>query len=98
MGRVAGVQRQEYVAVTEERRSMLRSMVEWERKLALRRSTVLFITLWMTYRAFDWAAKYAMSGMETNGLEAAAIIAAVTMPVTYLQKVVFEAYISAKDE
>ena len=33
--------------------------VTWEKKLALRRTAVLFVTLWMTYRAFDWATEYA---------------------------------------
>lgn len=80
-----------------ERRSPINTIMEWEKKLAIRRSTVLFVTLWMTYRAFEWAAHYALSGIETNGTEAAAIIFAVTAPITYLQKVVFEAYISAKD-
>lgn len=68
----------------------------WEKKLALRRSIVLFVTLWMTYRAFDWAAHYALSGMETNGLEAAAIIAAVTAPITALQGWIFKTYSDSK--
>lgn len=76
---------------------LLSTALIWERKLAVRRSVVLFSTLWMTYRAFEWAANYALSTSETNGLEAAAIIAAVTAPISYLQKSVFEAYISAKD-
>ena len=76
---------------------LLSTALIWERKLAVRRSIVLFSTLWMTYRAFEWAANYALSTHETNGLEAAAIIAAVTAPISYLQKSVFEAYISAKD-
>lgn len=77
--------------------NVLSSILEWERKLAMRRTTVLFVTLWMTYRAFDWAAHYALSTSDTNGFEAAAIIAAVTAPISYLQKTVFEAYISAKE-
>jgi hypothetical protein len=77
---------------------ILQDILEWERKLAIRRSTVLFVTLWMTYRAFEWAAGYANSTSLTSGLEAAAIIAAVTAPITYLQTAVFKAYISAKDE
>lgn len=81
-----------------ERRQVLATIESWERKLAIRRSVVLFTTLWMTYRAFDWAAHYAISGMETKGLEAAAIIAAVTAPITYLQKEVFKAYISSREE
>ena len=80
-----------------ERRSLLSNIEAWERKLAVRRTAVLFTTLWMTFRAFDWAAQYAISGMETNGLEAAAIIAAVTAPITYLQKEVFKAYISSRE-
>lgn len=81
-----------------ERRQVLAAIETWERKLALRRSVVLFTTLWMTYRAFDWAATYALSGLETNGAEAAAIILAVTAPITYLQKEVFKAYISSREE
>ena len=73
----------------------LESIVEWERKMAVRRSIVLMVTLWMTYRAFGWAAAYA-SSLTVADPGAALIIAAVTAPVTYLQKVVFEAYIAAK--
>lgn len=72
----------------------LSTILEWESKLGIRRSIVLFVTLWMTYKAFGWAATYATGGAQ--GLEAAAIIAAVTAPISYLQKVVFEAYIASK--
>lgn len=75
----------------------LTAILEWERRLAIRRSTVLFMTLWMTWRAFEWAAAYATTTSLTSGLEAAAIIAAVTAPITYLQTAVFKAYISAKE-
>lgn len=71
-------------------------IMQWERKLAIRRSIVLFVTLWMTYKAFDWAAVYAGS-LDTVDASAALIIAAVTAPITYLQKVVFDAYIAAKE-
>lgn len=74
----------------------LASIVQLERKLAMRRSIVLFVTLWMTYRAFEWAAVYA-SGLAAVDAGAALIIAAVTAPITYLQKVVFDAYIAAKE-
>ena len=72
--------------------------VIWEKKLALRRSVVLFVTLWMSYRAFDWATQYAAATLtvDINGLKAATTIAAVTFPITYLQKVVFEEYIKSK--
>lgn len=76
----------------------LDAFVVWERKLALRRSVVLFVTLWMTWRAFEWATVYAAATLDSdlNGLKAATTIAAVTFPVTYLQKVVLEAYIKSK--
>lgn len=66
-----------------------------ENKLGIRRSIVLFTTLWMTYTAFDWAAVYA-GGLAAVDAGAALIIAAVTAPITYLQKVVFDAYLEAK--
>lgn len=75
---------------------ILADVVQWERKLAVRRSVVLFVTLWMTYKAFDWAAAYAGS-LGSVDASAALVIAAVTAPITYLQKVVFEAYIAAKE-
>lgn len=80
----------------------LETFVAWEQKLAVRRSIVLFITLWMTWRSFDWAARYAMqvsaSGSGADAVAAAAMIAAVTAPIVYLQKAVFAAYIESKAE
>lgn len=75
---------------------MIDAFIAWEEKLALRRTAVLFITLWMTWRSFTWAAEYASRVAAADGLAAAAMIAAVTAPIAYLQKVVFEAYIKAK--
>lgn len=74
------------------------TVVLWEEKLAVRRTAVLFMTLWMTWRAFTWAAAYASAMSATNEtmLAAAAMIAAVTAPITYLQAAVFKAYIESK--
>lgn len=83
--------------VKTDRRRLISSVMEWENRLGIRRSTVLFVTLWMTYRAFEWAATYANVTSLTSGLEAAAIIAAVTAPITYLQTAVFKAYLSTKE-
>lgn len=77
----------------------LDTFVKWEEKLALRRSVVLFTTLWMTWRAFTWAAAYASQvslGQGDAVLSAAAMIAAVTAPVSVLQASVFKAYIESK--
>jgi len=68
-----------------------------EDKLALRRTTVLFTTLWMTWDAFHWAATYVATVKTGDGLAAAALVGAVTGPITYLQKSVFDSYITAKD-
>jgi len=73
----------------------LEKFVWFENKLGVRRTIVLFVTLWMTYRAFGWAAEYA-SGLPSIDAGAALIIAAVTGPVSILQKYVFDAYILAK--
>ena len=77
--------------------TILNLFVQWEQKLALRRSAVLFITLWMTWRSFTWAAMFAQGVKDGDGIAAAALIAAVTVPITFLQKAVFEAYITSKD-
>lgn len=78
----------------------LQTFADWEQKLAIRRSIVLFVTLWMTWRSFTWAAQYAtqvaLSGSGSDAVAAAAMIAAVTAPIVYLQKAVFAAYIDSK--
>ena len=80
---------------------LLDKILIWEDRLAIRRSIVLFITLWMTWRAFTWAALYAtqvsLAGTSESILAAAAMIAAVTAPITYLQTAVFKSYIESKN-
>jgi hypothetical protein len=51
----------------------------------------------MTWKAFAWAGEYAYAVSATSGLEIAAIIAAVTAPISYLQIAVFKAYIESKN-
>lgn len=78
---------------------LLATVHEWEEKLAIRRSTVLFTTLWMTWRSFTWATAYVSSvNLADNNaaLAAATMIAAVTAPIAALQGYVFKAYIDAK--
>lgn len=76
----------------------METVAKWEERLAIRRTSVLFITLWMTWRAFDWAGEYVASvGADKDAmLAAAAMVAAVTAPITYLQAAVFKAYIESK--
>jgi hypothetical protein len=81
-------------------RQLLDDFIAWESGIGIRRSAVLFITLWMTWRAFNWAAEYASALIAIGGndawVAAAAMIAAVTAPITYLQAAVFRAYIESK--
>lgn len=69
---------------------------QWEAKLGVRRTAMLFCTLWMTWEAFAWARSYASSVPTHDGLAVAAIIAAVTAPISYLQVAVFKAYLESK--
>jgi len=76
----------------------LDKFTEWEERLGLRRTVVLFYTLYLTGRAFEWAGAYVQSvGAENDAmLAAAAMVAAVTAPITYLQAAVFKAYLESK--
>lgn len=59
------------------------------------RAMTLYITMWMTWKAFAWAAIYAIA-TNHDGLQQAAVIAAVTAPVSALQVFVFRSYMEAK--
>ena len=55
------------------------------------RSFVLYITVWMTWEAFNWAAVFATTTTK-SGSDVALIIAAVTAPISVLQGFVFKVY------
>lgn len=55
------------------------------------RSAVLYVTVWMTWEAFKWAAMFATTTDKT-GIDVAAIIGAVTGPISILQGFVFKVY------
>ncbi len=61
------------------------------------RSGVLYVTVWMTWLAFDWAAGYAYGSSKT-GSDIALIIAAVTAPISVLQGFVFKVYSDSRAE
>lgn len=72
-----------------------------ERKLGVRRTIVLMVTLWMTWRSYQWATEYAAAVLASNKAEwasAAALIAAVTAPISYLLKAVLGHYSDSKKE
>lgn len=58
---------------------------------AIVRRIVLFATLWLTFRSFYWAAHFAEISTRT-GLDVAAIIGAVTAPVSLLLSAVSKFY------
>ena len=71
--------------------SLLTEFWDWvDNRSAVRRS-VLFITVYMSYEAFDWAARFADT-TEKTGAEVGLIIAAVTGPVAALQAFVLKIY------
>jgi len=74
--------------------------VQIERDLGIRRTIVLMVTLWLTWRSYEWAAQFAYVAMvkadTQTMLAAGGLIAAVTAPISYLLKAVLESYISSK--
>lgn len=68
----------------------------WIDSRSIVRRIVLFVTLWMTWEAFQWAAGFAQSSTKA-GIDIAAIIAAVTAPISVLQGYVFKVYSDARN-
>jgi hypothetical protein len=63
----------------------------WVDERCVVRRVVLFVTLWMTWEAYQWAAEFAQAA-DRPGTDVAAIIAAVTAPISLLQGAVFKVY------
>lgn len=59
------------------------------------RSFVLYVTVWMTWQAFAWAAVFATT-TDKAGSDVALIIAAVTAPISVLQGFVFKVYAESR--
>ena len=69
------------------------NLVKWcdTRNFVSVRSLVLYITVWMTWEAFKWAAIFA-TDTDKVGSDVALIIASVTAPISVLQGFVFKVY------
>ena len=69
------------------------NFVKWcdARNFVSVRSFVLYITVWMTWEAFNWAAVFATTTTK-EGADVSLIIAAVTAPISVLQGFVFKVY------
>ena len=70
---------------------------KWINEHSIIRRVVLFITLYMTWEAFQWAANFAETTSK-SGLEVPGIIAAVTAPIAALQGYVFKIYAQGRNE
>lgn len=77
--------------------SPLTQFWDWVDSRAVVRRIVLFITLWMTWRAFVWATEFTYAHPTVAGSEVALIIAAVTAPITVLQGYIFKVYSDGRD-
>jgi hypothetical protein len=70
--------------------------LDWVNNHSIIRRVVLFITLWMTWEAFHWASQYAYT-TKLDGVGTAAVIAAVTGPISVLQGYVFKVYAGGRN-
>ena len=63
------------------------------------RTVVLAVTVWMTWRVTVWAVELTKLWLLTdkNGIELAAVLAAVTVPFSALQVFAFKTYMGAKE-
>lgn len=59
------------------------------------RTVVLGTAIWMTWAVSDWAMWFA-TGNARNGMEIAAIIAAVTAPICAFGGYIFKAFVESK--
>ena len=66
---------------------------------AVIRRIVLGVTLWMTWESYTWAATFAESAVAhgKTGMDYAALIAAVTLPISALQGYVFKVYAEGRE-
>ena len=59
------------------------------------RRLILYVTVYMSWKGFEWAAHFAGTSTKT-GAEEAMIIAAVLMPISALQGFVFKVYTDSR--
>jgi hypothetical protein len=68
---------------------------DWIDKRGIIRRVVLGLAIWMTWKVSVWGMHYA-SITTLPGLDAAAVIAAVTAPITLFAGAVFKAYVESR--
>lgn len=77
----------------------MNSLLAWmdRRHFVSVRAATLYVTLWMTWRAFLWASEFSLVS-KLDGIGTAAVIAAVTAPISALQGFIFKSYMEGKRE
>ena len=66
--------------------------MNWTDKYKVTRRLMVALSMWMTWLVSEWAMWFCV-GNTRNGMEIAAIVAAVTSPVMAMTAVVFRAYV-----
>lgn len=66
-------------------------------KYAIVRRIVLGVAIWMTWRVSEWAMSFAVSSTRP-GVDLAAVVAAVTAPVTVFGGYAFKVYADSKGQ
>jgi hypothetical protein len=72
------------------------AFLDWadKRNIVSVRSTVLFFTVWMTWRMTEWAFVFTNTWLSStkNGIETSAVVSSVIAPLVALQVFAFNAY------
>ena len=71
--------------------------MNWIDKYKVIRRAVLAIAIWMTWASSEWSMWFA-TGNTRNGMEIAAILAAVQAPVMAFTGMVFKVYVENKGD
>lgn len=58
----------------------------------LGRKVMLYSTLYLTFNSYSWAKSFVETHDKLSGVEIGAVVAAVLLPISYLQKSVFDTY------
>lgn len=78
-------------------RDAVKSFWDWIDNRGVVRRLTLFTTLGLTIHAYWWAIHLA-NNSDKSGTELGLIIAAVTLPISYLQKSVFDSYLASRSK
>lgn len=73
----------------------MRDFLDFLEQAMVVRRIILFTSCWLTWDSYRWASEFAMA-TDKAGLEVAAVVAAVTTPVSWITIAVFKTYVEGK--